>query len=623
MENSIPVSVVAFTLFMAMILNLAAKPRYAAKLNGILILVMGAGALVIYGTGFATNENTFTQAVLRTLLAVCGIYTGNSNTDAVANTWFATDNGMVVFWIVHIIALYATASTAIAALGSQALQKIRLLIARWGELNLIYGINSDSVEFGKSLLAGKKGSVVYIDDKMDANLSAVIAKSRCVLCGDDNAVKGNVKFLHSIGIRGKKRKITLYALSKDSAENLNYARAFLTSLKEAGITPEKSTLVILGREDSSASSMQVLGENYGYGAVTVFNEASLVARLLILNAPPCDQISFGKDAKASEDFEVLQVGFGRLGQEVLRQLVMNGQFEGSTFHAAVFAPDCESQIGYFANRYLQVLDRYDISFHPFDARSRKMYEYILERREKIKYVVLCTGSEKINREVAEDLAEFFEQIELKLPIHLCSYSGITTAEGGQVKRHKLYQEKVLSTSELDLMASLVNDYYCNDSSKTAQQHWKECNYFNRMSNRGVADFAGAFVRAAGKTEQQVLEEGWNLSESQMENQCRTEHLRWCAFHYCMGYSPMTDAEFDDRAEKYKKQLADNGKATIRIAKNTAQRTHACLVSWEELVALSEKEKKITGKDPQYQLSDKKNVLLVPKLLKQRQEMKKS
>lgn len=55
--------------------------------------------------------------------------------------------------------------------------------------------------------------------------------------------------------------------------------------------------------------------------------------------------------------------------------------------------------------------------------------------------------------------------------------------------------------------------------------------------------------------------------------------------------------------------------TIRISKNTLLRTHACLIPWEELDALSAKENAVTGRSVDYKQLDINNVLAVPRLLR--------
>ena len=130
----------------------------------------------------------------------------------------------------------------------------------------------------------------------------------------------------------------------------------------------------------------------------------------------------------------------------------------------------------------------------------------------------------------------------------------------------------------------------------------------------MADFLPAVLRMAGLTETQVLEDGWLLTEAQLETMSRTEHLRWCAFHYCMGFTPMTEEEYQARTREYCRQIAA-GEKPLRIGKNMADRTHACLISWEALEELSQRETRITGKPVDYKAMDTDNVMLIPELLR--------
>jgi len=97
-----------------------------------------------------------------------------------------------------------------------------------------------------------------------------------------------------------------------------------------------------------------------------------------------------------------------------------------------------------------------------------------------------------------------------------------------------------------------------------------------------------------------------------------EHLRWCAFHFCSGYRVMTDEEFDKRAAEYIKNLSEGRPANPRIGKDTDERSHACLIPYEKLDKLSEKEKGITGRNIDYKQSDINNVLIIPRILRQEQ-----
>ena len=166
------------------------------------------------------------------------------------------------------------------------------------------------------------------------------------------------------------------------------------------------------------------------------------------------------------------------------------------------------------------------------------------------------------------------------------------------------------------MATVINHKYQSSTAKNALQNWMECDYFSRQSCRASADFIPAMLRAVNKTAEQVAEGDWDLNDIQKENLSKTEHLRWCAFHYCMGFSSMSDKEFEERCELYRQQIANDGKSNIRISKNMISRTHACLVGWEKLKTLSEKEANVTGKYRDYQAMDTDNVMLIPELLKE-------
>lgn len=604
-------------LFLALIMVMAAKPKFTAQVTSAIFVIVAVTGLFFYGYGFMVTTNDFGLTVVRSLLAVCGMYMGRMDWGAISAAPLMQLGWMqLLFWTVHLLALYATASAAVITVGAEALRKLRLWLARRGKLNIIYGVNNETLSLGKQILSQKLGAVVFVDVKADPANAAAIAKAGCVLRSDDSAIRADADFLKAVGACRKGRKINVYAMEAAASDSLHYAQRLLKTLEASGVQPEQTSLVIRAQENSSASTMQVLGDKYGYGTVTVVQEASLAARTLILNYPPCDHISFDENGRATEDFEALIIGFGYVGQNVLRQLVMNGQFEGSRFRAAIFSPDCNAVKGYFSKNYAQVLKHYDISFHACDARSEELYDYLLERMGTLKYMAICTGSDKLNLEIAEDVTDYLGSVGFSIPVYLCSHRGVKhfNPVGKTVKTLSLYRPEVLSMEKMDELAMLVNSRYQADQEKTPREHWMNCDYFSRMSCRATADFIPAMLRMAGKTQQQVREEGWALTDAQLENLGRAEHLRWCAFHFCMGFAPMSPEEYDEREARYLQQVAA-GEKPLRVGKNMQKRTHACLIGWEELDALSQRESRLTGKNLDYKAMDTDNVLLIPELLR--------
>ena len=621
MMETILVMVLTLFLFLAMILMLASKPKYAGRITRTFIVTAGLGGIFFYGYGFAATVDDFWLATIRSLLAMCGMYVGKMDLGSISAAPLMQYSQMqFLFWFVHLLALYATASAAITTVGAEALRKLRLWLVRRGPLHLIYGVSEDTLELGRQILQQKQGSVVFVDSQADPGTAAAIARDGCVLRSDDSAIQADTPFAKSVGACRKGRSIHVYAMEKLASDSLRYAQRMLNTLKENNIAPERTSLVICAHEHSDAASLQVLGDQYGFGTVTVVQEASLAARTLIQNFPPCNYIRFDETGSACDDFEALIIGFGQVGQSVLRHLIMNGQFEGSCFRATVFAPDCNAVKGQFSISCAHVMKHYDIRFHSADARSEQLYDYLSAQGEKLKYITVCAGTDVMNLEIAEDLTDYLQHTGLQIPVFLCSHRGVKhfNAPDASDQVFGLYRPEVLSMEKMDELAMLVNSHYQADPNKTPREHWLCCDYFSRMSCRATADFIPAMLRMAGTTEEQVRTNEWVLTAQQLENMSRTEHLRWCAFHFCMGFAPMTAQEYDARAELYRQQKAA-GETPLRIGKNMQSRTHACLVDWDELDALSLRESSLTGRAIDYKSMDTANVRLIPALIQARRK----
>jgi hypothetical protein len=605
-------------LMLALTLSLGLQSKTVRRLTGVLLLFTGASGIFLYGYGYTKLFGSVLQALIRTLFSVFCMFLGRNEIGAISAVPELAAPGMQVYiYAVHLLALYCTASAVIATLGTRLVRSLRLLLARRGDLHVIYGVNAQTVAFAEKLRKAEKGFILFVSPGSGSAFEGAILRLGALMIDTDDAKKPTTAFLRKIGMRPGSRRLMLYCLDDSDTKNLQYAEAMKETLAAAEIAPSQTSLTVLLAEAGVGAVLQASDEVYGYGSVTAFERTELLARMMIRTWAPWQTIRFDEKARAGEDFEVLIIGFGATGQTVLRSLVMNGQFEGSHFRAAVISEDRSRRAGSFFSRYAALCEKYDITFHDMNARSIEAYGIISERFKHINYVAVCTGSEKENAEIAMELSYFFRARGVHPVIVQCSEKEISRISDtdGLLTTVNMYSPEILCGRKLDLMAMQLNHCYHEQEGKTAEEDWAGCDYFSRMSCRAAADYVDVFLHAAGTDRETVLAEGFAPSEEVMDTLSRTEHLRWCAFHFAMGYDTMPEETFEERAAIFRKQQAETGKGRIRIGKDADARLHACLIPWEELPALAEREFAVTGRRADYFKIDRDNVRLAVDMLR--------
>ena len=270
---------------------------------------------------------TIPYVIMRAVIDVGMMFYGRSNTDVFYSLPAAKEPLIVLlFWIIHIIAFYTAASALLIRFGNDLLRWIRIMTSKISDVDIVFGVNPESLTFGRNIVDTKGEVLVYVDNVISENFEASIRDLGGLTYSDKEAVKAAPGFLRSLRIKPGKTKMRLYALSGEYDKNLQYAQMMSESLKTLGILPEQTSLMLLGTDEWKGMIFQSSATQYGYGSVVSFDEAEISARILIHEYPPCNAINFGDDGRASEDMNVLIVGFGRIGHEVLRKVIANGQF---------------------------------------------------------------------------------------------------------------------------------------------------------------------------------------------------------------------------------------------------------------------------------------------------------
>jgi len=597
MSTTLFVIILAAVCFMAAILSLATSKTANSRIMGVcavIAIIVGIGS---YGYGYSYTEGFSASVVLKTLLATCRMFGGIFDYTVVNGTpLFEYEGVRVFFWAGHFMAFYLTANAAISVLGKRMMKHLRTAMLRWGDLSLIYDATSDTIRLAGERRRGR--AVVLVTERADDSVSAMADALGAVEFPGGRNLCADRKFLRSIRVEGDRRPVDVYCIGGDPGRNQRYAEALLPALQARGVSPESTSLFLLGVSEDRAARLLAQGDRYGYGMLFACTQYELIARLVVKKRPPWDFISFGADGRARGDLRAMVVGFGKMGVAMLRQLLVNSQMEGSAFHAEVFDRRMDDLHGFVEACYPALLEHYDIKLHAADADSALFYERLNQLAPNL--IVLCTSSRKQNAELADNLYRLYENRPNRPCVIQCTPDAVLIDDVE-------YRLDSVDVRGMDRAAMVLNHVYCGGPSPEAD--WKDCDPFSRASCRAAVDFFPAFLKAANVTPEEAISGKWPPSPEVMENLSRTEHLRWCAFYLAMGYTPMGEAEFSRRADMYRRGELK------RIAKNTEDKTHACLVPWEELDALSQRENAVTGGSVDYKTLDADNVLAVPDILR--------
>ena len=606
----------AVVLFLLLLLSLGFQPRFLTRIAGILLLAAGLSGTLLYGYGYFALYGNVPQAAARTVFSVFCMFLGRNEISAVSAVPFLATPGMqIALYLTHLLALYCTASAVVGTIGARLIRTLHLLLSRRGDLSLIYGVSDDTLRLARQLPGRTK--LIFIDAGNGGAAESEILHLGGLLLQDEAAKSADKDLLRRIGLRAGKRRLAVYALDADSSANLRFAQALLQTLEQCGIQPQQTALTLILPDESVSAAMQAADGRYGYGSVLAYERETLLARQMIRTFPPYDTMRFDGQGRAEEDFHALIVGFGKTGQAALRALVMNGQFAGSRFHATIVAKDYAAQAGSFFSRYPALREQYDIEFIDADARSVTLYEQIQQKNAALNYVAVCAGDEKDSAEIALEFAALFERLNICAPIVQCGATGLrrNADRSGAAVTVPLLTAEILCSNRLDEQAMRLNCAYHGAPQSEAAALWCECDYFSRMSSRASADFADALLRSAGLDRQAAAQPGFALPEPVQETLAQTEHIRWCAFHYAMGYRPMPEENWLERAELYRTKKERN-EPLPKIGKDTEQRLHACLTDWDALDELSRRENDVTGGQVDYKQYDRENVEVMLRLLRQ-------
>jgi hypothetical protein len=299
--------------------------------------------------------------------------------------------------------------------------------------------------------------------------------------------------------------------------------------------------------------------------------------------------------------------------------MMNGQFVGSRMRAIIVDRFLDDLLGSFLHRHPAIELCCEIVPWNLDVRSEDFYRSLKEI-SYVDYVVATFNDDERNKQFAIDISLYYERINSGAVPFIAALEKNTIfheGENGNIfcfgAHDELYTDGAIIRQEADRLAKAINDTYME---LYGGSPWNELDWFLQESNRASADFMPAMLKLAG-VDEMALPEGPLVKDNDalMETLSHTEHLRWNAFHVCMGYRPISTAQMRERFDAFGGE--NNAKARLEFSRRDAlARLQVCLVHWDELDAVSETYRELealAGEKPRrdFKKNDSDNIVNIP------------
>lgn len=640
---------VATAIFLALLLSLSLPRTTVGKLIKISFFTALVGGLIYYSLAFGAEVESVSDipaAAFKALAGTAEMFTGNDHFDdiTVKGMWVLENPASrAVFWFLHVLAVYATTSALLSILGKELIRRIRYKFRHFEEVYVFYHVTEDGLRLAGEIEGKKPVRLLFIDDAGDSEKEDKVRDAGGFIIDEDSFISDKKgKWLRHAGIKKNGRHLMqIICLADDDPANKIFLHAVREKLGNAGI-PARYVKIsirtnILLQYGFLMNSKDPDGEVYN---IHVYTPWDMTARMAMTAAPLYKTVEFDSNCSARSDVKVLILGFGHMGQEIYRHLIMNGQFLGSKFHAVVADRNIESCRACFEADYPKTAEYYDTEFRQMDIPSAGFTSLLANSISEFDYIAVCCGRVSENDSVIEMIRQYKYAHptmcrDKSILIQCCRtgimvYDCITDKDGNiitpfsskpsyvsdydsvrDVGLRSLSDENV-TRSRLDRMAYAVNAVYAGQEGEDPETSWQRLDYYSRASSRASADFVPAVLAAAGVDEKYADEKYFADMKADDPDKLtqlgKLEHIRWNAFQIASGVVPMSTAEMRARAS--------DGASSIQkdIPDWIIGGRHACITGWDDLDALSDEYSRLTGKKTDYKLMDINNVMNIPKIL---------
>jgi len=590
-----------------------------------------------------SDDTNIIVAALRGIISTFKMFSLNDNFGELMRSedaWLAGNIVLIsLFWIAHICAAVVIQAALIGLFGRKLVDAFRLRFGSFRDIFIVKG-EAETAFLLAANIATHDASLKHYDpnrlvvilpegsddiknmhDKAASfgGIMLLPAKNRNILYYMNSAGFG------SSGRRGKKFNVVLMSKNVSVGDEARLIAEYAIGKTD----PDKLDVFAMTSSEFDREEIERIAQQKEDGrrkypfTFHIVSEVDLFIRQMLDRHPPfeCHNLSRNEASAEADDFTVMMIGFGNVGQNALLRLIMSGQFEGSRMRAIVLDKKIDEIRDRFLFRYPALELSCDIQFVGVDVHSEKFFK-LLNEVDNASYIVITLDTDVRNKQTASDIRMHFERKGTTRHPNIA----IIEKSGGRQSEYlsenifcfglkeDVYKESVIIREDADIMAKAVNDTYSGGS-----QPWYELDWFTQESNRASADFIPAMLKLAKVSAEEAAEKDTLTDDKELaETLAKTEHLRWNAFHAAMGYDHMSIEEMNQRFENY----TGSGNPLSYCRKDPIAKKHICLVSWDELDDLSEAYRKLArraGNEREqtrdFKINDSEIIDNIPKFLR--------
>jgi hypothetical protein len=500
--------------------------------------------------------------------------------------------------------------------------RIRLRKSNAENNYIFFGVNQASISLAKDILINEeraqKSLVIFIETEIsedEKNMLNPILKMGAIMIGKesfiDKLVLKNEEMMMNLQRESHadnktstsygdflssprivkcilKRKSHFFFFLEDEELNIRHAENIMQELNELSIKEGENKDFVL--------YVRTLAQDYledGYDQIILernsievryLNDTLIAARKLVKDNSPVDFVRPNiKKAIAQDDFTPLIIGFGGIGQSVLRKLVEMGNFLGNEFRAIIVDENMNKIVGRFENRFPGLSKNYTLEFKNQSTGEKSFYENLINQPEFLKYVVISLGNDETNTLLAIEIKNLAKRLNVPYTIfiHLDDENRYDILLENKKKSDpnlivfgrtaSIFNYNDIIDNTLYNKAKRIHEIYTSHSdTNRRQKEWNDLERIKQLSNISVMEHLPIKCKLIGLSKHDIVEFeseakfAESLGSDRLENMAIGEHLRWNAQYFANGWDTLP--------------LAEIGKDN----KVNERRLHGCLVDWDKL-----------------------------------------